>query len=102
MSEDDYLRRIVDTAHLYGWRVTHFRPARTEKGWRTALQGDGGFVDLVLAKHGTVLHVEVKTDRGKVRPDQLEWAKEIGPSYRLWRPRDWEQVLLELRADRAA
>lgn len=102
MTEDDYVRRIIDTAHLYGWRVTHFRPARTDKGWRTALQGDGGFVDLVLAKHGTVLHVEVKTDKGRVRPDQLEWAKEIGPTYRLWRPRDWHQVLMELSADRAA
>lgn len=102
MTEDDYVRRIIDTAHLYGWRVTHFRPARTDKGWRTALQGDGGFVDLVLAKHGAVLHVEVKTDKGRVRPDQLEWAKEIGPTYRLWRPKDWDQVLMELSADRAA
>jgi hypothetical protein len=98
MTEDDFVRRIIDTAHLYHWKVTHFRPARTERGWRTPVQGDAGFVDLVLAKAGQVLLVEVKTDRGRVRPDQLEWAMEIGPSYRLWRPADWDQILLELRS----
>lgn len=98
MSEADWVTRIIDTAHLYGWLVTHFRPARTERGWRTAVQGDTGFVDLVLAKAGRVLHVEAKTDTGKVRPDQLTWAMALGPTYRLWRPRDWDQVLAELRS----
>lgn len=98
MSEADFVRRIIDTAHLYHWKVTHFLPSRGNKGWRTALQGDPGFVDLVLAKGGCVLHVEVKTDTGRVRPDQIEWAKEIGPSYRLWRPRDWDVILEELKS----
>lgn len=98
MNEAQYVQRIIDTAHLYGWLVTHFRPARTDRGWRTALQGDSGFVDLVLAKAGRVLHVEVKTDKGRVRPDQIAWAKEIGPTYRLWRPKDWPVALSELAA----
>jgi len=98
MSEADFVKRIIDTAHLLHWKCTHFLPAHTGKGWRTALQGDPGFVDIVLAKGGCVLHVEVKTDTGRVRPDQIEWAKEIGPSYRLWRPRDWDVILEELKS----
>ena len=98
MSEADWVRRIIDTGHLYQWKCTHFLPSKTNKGWRTALQGDTGFVDLVMAKAGRVLHVEAKTDVGRIRPDQIEWAKEIGPTYRLWRPRDWDQVLAELRS----
>ena len=96
MSEADWTRRVIDTAKLYGWHCVHFLPARTNKGWATALQGDKGFPDLVLAKSGCVLHAELKTDTGRVRKDQIEWAKEIGPSYRLWRPRDWDIVLHEL------
>ena len=47
MNEAQFTARVIDTARPYGWLVTHFRPAKTEKGWRTPLQGDSGFVDLV-------------------------------------------------------
>jgi len=35
LSEADFESRVVDFARLLGWRVAHFRPARTAKGWRT-------------------------------------------------------------------
>ena len=34
MTETDFLQRVIDTAKLYGWLVTHFRPAKTARGWR--------------------------------------------------------------------
>ena len=109
MNETQFLQRVVDTATLYGWLVCHFRPARTERGWRTAIQGDSGFVDLVLARGGKVIHAELKAGRGKPSPDQISWGVAIGETYRLWYPDDWDEILAELRtrpptasADRAA
>ena len=42
MTEEQLLTAVMDLAKFAGWRVTHFRPARTGRGWRTAVQGDNG------------------------------------------------------------
>lgn len=98
MSEADYVDRIVDTARTHCWHVAHFRPARTKNGsFRTPMQGDKGFPDLVLARGGRVILAEVKSDTGRLGPGQPEWLGAIGDYGRLWRPRDWQQVLDELR-----
>ena len=65
MLEDDWQRQVVDLARLRGWRVAHFRPARTERGWRTPVEADGaGFPDLLLVRGAQLLAVELKTDAG--------------------------------------
>lgn len=102
MTEAQLLERVVQTAKLYGWRVSHTRPARTAKGWRTAVQGDVGVPDLTLARAGVVLLVELKSDRGRLGPGQPEWLDAAGAHGRVWRPRDWPQVLAELAPERAA
>jgi len=97
MTEVQFTDRVIQTAKLYGWLVTHFRPAKTTKGWRTALQGDSGFVDLVLARAGVVIHAELKVGRGRPRPDQISWAQAIGETHRLWYPDDWDEIVETLR-----
>lgn len=97
MTEGQLAESIVGIAMLYNWRVVHFRPARTEKGWRTAMTGHVGFPDLVLARGGVVLHAELKREDGRLGRGQAEWAKELGDSYRLWRPSDLEAIKEELR-----
>ena len=97
MTEAQFTDRVIQTAKLFGWLVCHFRPARTERGWRTAIQGDSGFVDLVLARNGVVLHVELKIGTKKPRPDQVSWGVAIGDSYRLWYPDMWDEIVAELR-----
>lgn len=96
MTEADYVTRIIDTAHTLGWHVAHFRPARTSRGWRTPMQGDPGFPDLVLARNGRVLLVEIKTNRGRIRHQQRAWLDALGPHATVWRPRDWPDVLATL------
>ena len=97
-SERDFQQKVVDYAHLTGWKVAHFRPAYTEKGWRTPVAADGkGFVDLVLAKVGReVIYAELKTNRGKLTREQGDWKFILsqcpGVEYKIWRPRDWEQI----------
>ncbi|QYN41089.1 hypothetical protein K1T35_47970 (plasmid) [Pseudonocardia sp. DSM 110487] len=102
MSESDWTDWVVETATLHGWRVTHFRPARTARGWRTAVQGHKGFFDLVLARNGVVLIVELKTDAGRLTPDQRQWFTALGELAAVWRPRDRDQVLATLAASQQA
>ena len=100
MKEREFTDMIINLAKLYRWRVVHFRPARLmrhgQESWGTAIQGDKGFPDLIMARSGIVLHCELKTESGSLGVGQPEWAKEIGSSYRLWRPRDWDTIVKEL------
>jgi len=97
LTETEFANTVMDLARWHKWRVVHFRPALTQKGWRTAMTGDRGFVDLVLARGGVVLHVELKTQQGRLGAGQAEWGEEIGDTYRLWRPSDMEAIKEELR-----
>lgn len=102
MSEEDFKQRIIDAAAAHHWFVHHDRPARTEKGWRTPIQGDPGFPDLCLARDGVIILAELKSSTGKASAEQSAWLAAAGPHARLWRPSDWPQVLAELSAPRRA
>ena len=98
MTEADFTKTVIDIATTYGYLVSHFRPARTERGWRTPLQGDAGFPDLVIVGHGLLLLAELKVGRGKLRLEQERWKDAIQPEhYRLWYPKDIDQIVAELR-----
>lgn len=89
MSEAQLQEAVIDAAHLFGWLVHHVKPARTPDGkWLTRIQGDRGFPDLVLARTGEVLFVELKSAKGRVRPEQQEWLDRL-PRSLVWRPEDW-------------
>jgi hypothetical protein len=102
MSEDAWKSRVMDTAKTYGWMVCHYRPAWTERGYRTAVEGDKGCLDLILARGGVVLLAELKSMTGKPTPAQRAWLAAAGAQGRLWRPSDWPDVFAELSAPRAA
>lgn len=98
ITEGEFQETVIGLAKIHGWRVSHFRPAWTEQGWRTPLSGHTGFPDLALARSSRVILAELKTQRGKVTQDQQAWADAIGPEmYRLWRPSDLEQIKEELK-----
>lgn len=96
VTEQAFQRAVIDLAHLCGYRVAHSRPARTAHGWRTPIEGDPGLPDLVMARGGRVLLVELKTDRGRPTADQQAWLDAAGDHGRLWRPADWPQIVEEL------
>ncbi len=87
---------IVREAQNLGWLVHHDRPAFTQRGWRTALQGDAGFQDLLLLKGGKVAAWECKSAIGKVTPLQQAWldgwALVPGVDVRVVRPADIESA----------
>ena len=93
-TERHFQTRVVDLARSLGWRVVHFRPARTATGWVTAIQGDKGFPDTVLARQGTVWFWELKRERGgRTDADQEAWGEALGSRYRSLRPSDWEWIV---------
>jgi len=97
MSEDDFKGRVIGYAKLNGWMVTHFRPAKLPSGrWATPLEGHAGFPDLALARDGVVILAELKSDDGKPTAEQKKWLAAIGSQGRVWRPADWDAVVVEL------
>ena len=74
MTEREFQDAVVDMAKLLGWHVHHTRPARTEKGWRTPIQGHAGFPDLVLMRPPDLMFVELKVRPNKLTKAQREWV----------------------------
>lgn len=92
MSEDDLKARVIDFAKLHGWKVVHYRPARTGKGYRTPLEGHPGCPDLILARDSVIIFAELKSQTGRVSPDQKEWLAALGTYGRVWRPSDLKEI----------
>lgn len=98
VSEAEWIQTVTDYATLRKWRWTHFRPARTDKGWRTPLQGSRGFPDLIFVRDRRLVFAELKSQRGrKPSPEQQLWLDELervpgNITVCLWRPSDWPRV----------
>ena len=79
VTEAEWQRTVEELLDANRWRWTHFRPARTAKGWRTALSGHPGYPDLVATRTnadgtgGRLIFLELKSERGKVEPEQHAW-----------------------------
>lgn len=102
MSEDDLLTQVLELCRVTGWRVYHVRNSK-----RAIVQGPGaeGFPDLVMAKRagggspGRILFRELKTEKGKLSPEQAEWGALLlaaRQDWALWRPSDWRTIRDEL------
>ena len=95
MTEAELQAAVIDTAHLFGWKVAHFRPAQNSRGdWRTPVAADGkGFPDLVLASARGVVFVELKSARGRLSDEQQGWVdtlRDAGAATHVWYPVDWD------------
>ena len=99
ISEADFSSQVEGMLDMFGWRWTHSRPGRTKDSWRTPISGHKGFPDYVAVKDGRLLFIELKSNIGKLSPEQQEWIDAIRDSGHLcylWRPRDSdtaEQIL---------
>src|SRR5262245_40829737 len=97
LSEAAFQRQVIELARLCGWRVAHFRPARTARGWRTPVQGDGkGFPDLLLVRGDVLAVAELKADDAwPPEADQATWLAafaRVGVQVFIWRPRHWPEI----------
>lgn len=106
VTERAFQQKVVELAHIYSWRVAHFRPARVKdqngghERFVTAVAGDGkGFPDLVLinTRFKLMLYRELKTRSGRLSPDQEAWRDAIiaaGGDWDLWRPQHFDDVII--------
>jgi VRR-NUC domain len=101
LAEADFQRTVIDLAHVFGWSVAHFRPARTRSGWRTPVQADGiGWPDLMLLRRDRLLVVELKAEAGRLRPAQAAWLERFRAASieaYVWRPSDLPAAMEVLR-----
>lgn len=73
-SERAFQSAVIDYARLNGWLVAHFHDSRRQAGGR--LVGDvdaAGFPDLTLTKNGLLIFAELKSEKGRLSPQQHDW-----------------------------
>jgi hypothetical protein len=101
--ERDFQGAVIETARLAGWKVAHFRAARTRHGWRTPVAADGaGFPDLLLVRGTQLVAAELKSARGNVTSEQADWLDALdgaGVAAYVWKPADWNEVVATLTAE---
>lgn len=99
MTEAELQGGVIETARMLGYLVAHFRPAKTERGWRTPVEADGkGFPDLVLVGGPRVIFVELKNATRPLEPEQELWLRALnraGAEWYLWRPSDYSSGEVE-------
>lgn len=97
-------RAILELAAATGWRSAHFRAARTARGWRTPVSGDGtGYPDLTLIRAPELLFVELKAQRGKLSDAQRQWLQALDMceiEVYVWKPSDWPEIEARLTRPR--
>ena len=99
-SEAEFQATFIEWLELHRWTVHAERPARSDKGWRTPIQGRPGFFDVVAVKDGTLLLAELKSETGRVTEDQQHWITSACHVARsrscimvmLLRPSDWPKI----------
>jgi len=115
ISEAQFMRQIVEYAELLRWHVFHDRATNqrtTCAGCKARLlcancqrparvvRNTAGMLDLILIRRPRVIWAELKSDRGKLTPDQLTVFCELrasGQEAYVWRPKDFPTIERILR-----
>lgn len=96
VTEAEFTSQVLEYAIRLGWMAAHFRTARTNRGWRTAVQGKGkGFPDIIACRGGVQFVAELKVGRNVPTPEQDEWLEvfaSCGVATYLWYPKDWPEI----------
>lgn len=102
VTEAEFQAQVLDLARIFGWRSMHVRRSiGKQRRWTTATSCDG-WPDLFLwnAKQGRHLAAELKSESGKVRPEQDEVLASLefaGVAVYVWRPSDLDEIARVLR-----
>ena len=92
LTEAQFLRQVLQLAGIMRWRAYHPALSKwSERGWP----------DVALVRPPRFILAELKSDKGKVTPQQQEWLDDLarcpGVEVWLWRPSDFEQIVEILR-----
>lgn len=93
MTEQQFQNQVLALVRAMGLLVYHTHDSR---------RSQPGFPDLVIVGAKAALFRELKTETGKVSPDQERWIAAlnlVGQDVGIWRPSDWPvRVQKELSA----
>jgi hypothetical protein len=93
ITEAAWQRVVTEALTRYHWIVYHTRDSRGSRR---------GYPDLTAAHviHG-VIFAELKSERGRLRPEQREWLNTLSHTQRtyLWRPSGHADVLAVAKGD---
>jgi len=88
VSEAAFQALVIDLAERFRWVVYHTLDSRgSHPGWP----------DLVLVRGPRALFIELKTERGAIRPEQAAWGERLlkaGLDWRIWRPAHWDTEIV--------
>ena len=88
IAESVFLRAVIGIAQDGGWLVFHDEDSRRNRP---------GFPDLVMTREGRTIFAELKSQRGRIRPEQQRWLDELakapGAEVYLWRPSDLDSIV---------
>lgn len=91
-TEKAFMAQVVEAAKLFGWLAWH--PFLSKWSAR-------GFPDIVLVRPPRVVFAELKSEKGKLTPDQERWLDLLGACPGVeryaWWPRDLDDVVAVLR-----
>lgn len=96
-SEADFQRTVTGLARRMGWAVFHTTQSTLvlADGRKIGDRASKGFPDLVLVRE-VVLFRELKTDKGRTSPEQVEWINRLeqaGANVAIWRPAQFDAVI---------
>jgi hypothetical protein len=95
-SEAAWQRIVEECAAACGWLHHHTPDSR---------RSNPGYPDLVLChpQRGETIFCELKTERGRLRPEQIVWRDALvlsGARWYLWRPSMFAEVEAVLKGER--
>jgi VRR-NUC domain len=92
VSERDLTGYLADLARTFRWRRYHT--------W-SSKHSPAGFPDEVLLRPPRLVFAELKSERGRLKPDQEAWLEELrqmpGVEVYVWRPADMDEIAKVLR-----
>ena len=86
-TERELQRLVVDAAKAGGWLWYHTPDSR---------RCEPGFPDLVLARGGQLMFVEMKAQGGRLTPEQRKWGRELAAAGVTWEVVRGERAAHEL------
>lgn len=85
-SESEFQQTVVEIAQWHHWSMYHTHDSR---------RSPSGFPDLVLWKPGQMFMAELKSNTGRLSPDQRRVLTELGAAgveTHVWRPQDLDAI----------
>lgn len=87
LTEAAFQQQVITLARLAGFLVYHTHDSR---------RSEAGYPDLTIAGKGRIIFAELKSERGRLRPEQSIWLATLrqcpGVEVAMWKPSNWPAI----------